>query len=305
MREDLRQCPEYQEFLRRFGGTRIQDLGDGQVGYVMRLRWLPFVKMMVIQGVTEPAILSEADRVARRHLALFIKVAPKVTLGSKEASRWEQKLKEHGYSRDKSSIAPTKTLIVDLCASEDDLLMQMKSKTRYNVRLSQRRGVTTEAINGGALARNDSKLDAFHSVYAQNCRRIGMRALPRKWFQKFFRIFDENLFVVLAYASSGEHGAVTCYMVTGDTVWYEMNGSTEAGRRDFATNRAVWEGMLEGKRRGCSWLDFDGIYDERYDDEAWQGFSRFKLGFGGKEVTYLGSYVKWLPFLKRARDQQR
>jgi len=58
--------------------------------------------------------------------------------------------------------------------------------------------------------------------------------------------------------------------------------------------------MLEGKRRGCRWFDFDGLYDERYQPtEAWQGFTRFKLGFGGQETTYMGSYVKRWPFLKR------
>jgi lipid II:glycine glycyltransferase (peptidoglycan interpeptide bridge formation enzyme) len=58
--------------------------------------------------------------------------------------------------------------------------------------------------------------------------------------------------------------------------------------------------MLEGKARGCRWLDFDGIYDERYPmTKEWEGFGQFKQGFGGRVVTYLGSYRKWWPFLKR------
>jgi lipid II:glycine glycyltransferase (peptidoglycan interpeptide bridge formation enzyme) len=299
MVNDMRQCREYQEMQERYGYTIVEDLGGGQVGYIFRFRWLPFVRMTVIQGVDDPIVLTRADEVSRRHRSVFAKIAPKVRLGSEQAALWEEALSAHGYKRDKSSIAPTKTLIVDLALSEEDLLMGMKSKTRYNVRLSQRRGVTTEVVGGTAAAASDERLDQFHMVYRQNCQRIGMRVAPRKAFRRLFSIFGENLFVVYAYMSGGQPGAVVCYMVTGDTVWYEMNGSTEEGRRDFATNRAVWEGMLEGKRRGCRWLDFDGIYDERYDSEDWKGFTRFKVGFGGEQVTYLGSYVKWLPFLRK------
>jgi lipid II:glycine glycyltransferase (peptidoglycan interpeptide bridge formation enzyme) len=118
--------------------------------------------------------------------------------------------------------------------------------------------------------------------------------------ENFFKTFGQNLFVVLTYAASGEPAAVASFVVSVDTVSYQMNGSTEKGRHDFATNLTVWEGMREGKRRGCRWFDFDGIYDERYEeDEDWKGFSRFKLSFGGQEVTYLGSYIKRLPFLKK------
>jgi len=218
MSTDLHQCPEYQELLRRFGRVVVEDLGGGQVGYIMRMRLLPFVRMTVIQRVEDPFVLSKADQISRRYRTLFVKVAPKVAVGSEEAALWEEKLKEYGYSRDKSSIVPTKTLIVDLTASEEDLLMQMKSKTRYNVRLSQRRGVTTEVVNGRTIAKNDNYLDEFHTVYQQNCQRIGMRVAPRKWFQRLFQTFDENLFVVYAYVISGEPAAVVCYMVTDDMV---------------------------------------------------------------------------------------
>ena len=65
----------------------------------------------------------------------------------------------------------------------------------------------------------------------------------------------------------------------------------------MATTLVVWEGMMEAKRRECEWLDFDGIYDERYPIKAFKGFSRFKAGFGGIEVEYLPAFERWLPRL--------
>ena len=108
--------------------------------------------------------------------------------------------------------------------------------------------------------------------------------------------------MVYACLAGGEIAAVGAYVVAGDTIYYQMNGSTEKGRQEFAPYTVVWEGMLEGKRRGCRWFDFDGIFDERFAkaQKKWKGFSRFKTGFGGVEVTYLGSFSKWFPFLKRS-----
>ncbi len=109
------------------------------------------------------------------------------------------------------------------------------------------------------------------------------------------------------YVNSGELGAVASRIVNGDTIVGQIIGSTAKGRHDCATNLVVWEGMLEGKRRGCRWFDFDGVRDERYrytKDENWDGITRFKVGFGGEEVTYLGTYIKRLPFLKKARQSR-
>lgn len=161
---------------------------------------------------------------------------------------------------------------------------------------------TQQVFNGDAISRNVNYLDEFSTMYHQNSQRIDIKSMPRKHIETFFTILCENLFVFYAYVNSGELGA--SFVVNGDTISYQMNGSSAKGRHDFATNLVVWEEMLEGKRRGCKWFDFGGVRDERYPkmDKDWKGFSRFKAGFGGEEVTYLGTYIKRLPFLKKARQ---
>jgi lipid II:glycine glycyltransferase (peptidoglycan interpeptide bridge formation enzyme) len=302
MNKDLFQSPAYQEIFRQVGWI-VEDLGGGQVGYVMRLKFLPLVSVMGIPRIEDPIALSLADQVVRRYRSLVVRVAPKVIVGSNEAALWEKELRAHGYAWDTSAMVPTKTAVLDLGLSEMDLLGQMKPKTRYNIGLSQRRGVTTKVVKGDTIAKNVNYLDEFYTVYHQNCQRIGIKSMPRKQIEMLFKTLGENLFVLYVYVNSGELGAVASFIVNGDTLLYQMNGSTAKGRQDFATNLVVWEGMLEGKRRGCRWFDFDAVRDERYPklDEDFKGFSRFKAGFGGEEVTYLGTYIKRLPFLKKAR----
>jgi hypothetical protein len=302
MGTDLYQSPGHQEILRQAGWI-VEDLGGGQVGYVMRLKILPFVSVMALVRVEDPMVLESADQIAREYRSLVVRVAPRAIMGSKEAALWEEELRAYGYSWDTSPLVPPKTFVLDLSLSEMELLTRMKYKTRYNIKLSQRKGTTTKVVTGSSIASDISYLDEFYALYRQNCQRIGIKSMPRKIIESLITAHRENAFVIYAYTNTGELGAVETFIVNGDTISTQYTGSTEEGRRDFATNLVVWEGIREGKRRGCKWFDFEGFRDERYPklDKAYKGFSRFKAGFGGQEVTYMGTYIKRLPFLKKAR----
>jgi len=55
----------------------------------------------------------------------------------------------------------------------------------------------------------------------------------------------------------------------------------------------VWELMQEAKKRGCKTWDWEGIYDERWPNKGWKGFTHFKKSFGGYEVEFPGSFTRW------------
>ncbi len=297
MYSDFRQSPEFRNLLAQ-GGYEFADLGNGCGGIISKIFPIPFLRLLVIQGVDMPEVLSAVEPLRRKHHLVSARIAPKAVVGSPGADAWEQGLEQYGYRWDKVAVAPTKTILVDLTAEEDEMLARMESKTRYNIRLSQRRGVTTQIATGEDLLKEQALLDQFAAVLQQNFQRLKMKAPSIKFLERICQAFGDNYYVVFAHLSNGEPGAVASYILYGDTISYQMNGSTEAGRHDFAANAAVWAGMLAGKRRGCSWLDFDGIADERYkEDEEWEGFTRFKSGFGGEVITFMGSFKKNFPLL--------
>jgi len=296
---DYRQSPEYQEILRQSFGALAKDLGAGQVGYLVPIKVLPFFSVMIIQRVHDVVALSRADQLARQHRSLVIEISPKVPVEDASAPLWEAELRRYGYRKTKVPAVPTKTILLDLGLSDDELLAAMKPKKRYNIRLAQKRGLSTRVIDGNELLADSQAWDEFYRIYAENCKRIKLPSLPREFLEASARSYGAQFYAVHAYQPSGAAGAVLALLVAGDTAYYTFNGSTEEGRHDQAPNLAAWEAILEARRRGCRWFDFDGIVDERYTaGKEWEGFSDFKAGFGGREVTFLGSFRKWVPFLR-------
>jgi lipid II:glycine glycyltransferase (peptidoglycan interpeptide bridge formation enzyme) len=295
---DYRQSPKFQSLLARDKFTVIQE--NGQVGYLRRLKFFPLAGMLVLPRVADPQAIRIADQAARKFVYLIVNVSPAAPLGTSQAAEWETCLDQRLYKPAPGGIAPSKTLLLDLTLPGLDLLAQMHSKTRYNIRLAERRGVATRVLDGPAILADPTSLDAYYTVYQQNCQRLEMECESKAELQTFVQTFSEDFFVVFADLPNGETGAVAAFIQADQALVYQMNGSTEAGRQDFAPNLVVWAGILEGKRRGCTQLDFDGIYDERYPkgQEKWRGFSRFKTGYGGQEVTFPGSFVKRYRFFR-------
>ncbi len=74
--------------------------------------------------------------------------------------------------------------------------------------------------------------------------------------------------------------------------YYWLAAATNLGKKLFAPTLLVWEVLKTAKKNGCEVFDFEGIYDERYPIKSWLGFTKFKEGFGGKEILYPPSLVK-------------
>jgi lipid II:glycine glycyltransferase (peptidoglycan interpeptide bridge formation enzyme) len=79
--------------------------------------------------------------------------------------------------------------------------------------------------------------------------------------------------------------------------YYWMAGYTKEGKKLFAPSLLVWEALKLSKKKGNTVFDFEGIYDERLPRHGrdWQGFTKFKRGFGGKEFLYPLPYYIYFP----------
>ena len=73
-----------------------------------------------------------------------------------------------------------------------------------------------------------------------------------------------------------------------------MTWTSEVGRQSGAHYKLVWEELLKAKEMGMKYFDFEGVFDPRWPQKKWIGFTEFKRRFGGKLVQFPGGFSRWM-----------
>lgn len=168
------------------------------------------------------------------------------------------------------------TFVLDLTKSEDELLAAMHPKTRYNIRLAQKHGVTVSENNGAfeeylKLTRETTQRQEF---YAHN------ETYHRKMWEIMHKAGIAHLFTA---TYQGEVLSAWIVFVFGDTIYYPYGSSSVLHREVMAPTLMLWEIAKWAKKQGLKKFDLWGA-DPKH------GFHRFKQGFNPKLVEFSGSY---------------
>ena len=160
----------------------------------------------------------------------------------------------------------------------------MKSKTRYNIRLAERKGV---CIRQGSTA----DLAAFYRLYDETSRRDGFLIRPFEYYQEVWRTFLGAGQARLLLADVDETlVAGLMLFVFGESAWYMYGASSQAHRNAMPNYLLQWEAIRQAKDLGCSRYDMWGAPDTFDQSQAMWGVYRFKTGFGGETWRGLGAY---------------
>jgi peptidoglycan pentaglycine glycine transferase (the first glycine) len=239
-------------------------------------------------------ILAELEALARRRRAICVKVDPDVyhpdhvpPFSPRPANAPEiaHLLVKRGWHYSDEQIQFCNTVLLDLGRSEEELLAAMKQKTRYNVRLAARRGVT---VRPGAIA----DLDLFYRIYAETAQRDDFLIRPREYYVDFWGSFLEaGLAHLLLAEVEGEAVAGLILFTLGPTAWYMYGASSGRHRKRMPNNLLQWEAVRRAKAAGCTLYDLWGAPVDQLDesDPMW-GVVRFKLGLGGHLAHGLGAW---------------
>lgn len=185
-------------------------------------------------------------------------------------------------------IQPPDTVIVSLKESEDEILRRMKSKTRYNIRLSVKKGV--EIHTGGR-----ELLSVWYDLYRETAARDKITIHSREYYNKIFNISESGRVstpeIVLFTASHGKEIIAGIIVVIYGTRATYLYGASSDTKRNLMPNYALqWEAMKYAKSRGCDEYDFFGIPPENDPSHPMYGLYRFKTGFGGEIVKHPGCW---------------
>jgi len=170
---------------------------------------------------------------------------------------------------------PSKTMLMDLSLSEEDLLKGMHQKARYNVRLAERKGVVCRL---GDV--ND--LDIFYELSKDTFERKG-KSLFSKEYVKTLIAQPFARFCIAEY--QGKPLVANLITTAGDTLTYKDGGSSSEHKNLMAPYALQWFQIKYAKEQGYRWYDFWGV-----DEKKYPGVSIFKKKFGGTEKEYPGTY---------------
>lgn len=239
------------------------------------------------------ALFAAVRQAARRKRAWALWVEPPL----EDTAETRQRLRALRLTPTPRTVQPPRTILVNLAGSEDEVLARMKSKTRYNIRLAERKGVTVRF--GGA-----ADVAAFHALMAETGARDGFGIHNAEYFRRALELFlpVEQVALLLAEVE-GELAAGLMVFALGRTAWYFYGASSNRHREKMPTYAVQWAAIRWARARGCASYDLWGIPDAdepeleaqfaTRDDGLW-GVYRFKRGFGGQVTRYAGLWEQSL-----------
>lgn len=252
-----------------------------------------------------PRLLEQIDLSARRHRAIMTLVELNAPLGLAGAFR------KAGVARGPEHVLPGRTVKVPL-ADDDAILRQMHQKTRYNIRLAQRRGVVIERHCAEPAA-----VDDFYRLMQDTAARNAFGIHSRAYYQDFLNLFGDDAVLLFAKVEAGAIAAVLIAARFGKEAIYMYGASSTQHRADGAAFLLQFGAMRWARESGCETYDLWGIPEQdpesvRSEDQSsiagtrgsdWRGLYRFKTGFGGEIVSYPPvlerRHVPLLPWLVR------
>lgn len=187
-----------------------------------------------------------------------------------------------------SDILPTTTIILDLSLPEDDILGKMKHKTRYNIRLAQRKGVQVRRSGIGEIA-------LWYNLYKETALRNGLYANDLEYFVSVLTARADDTsspadVELLIAEHEGEPLAAMFLILSGGRGTYLYGASSVRKRNYMPTYLLQWEAMKIAKEFGCTEYDMFGVSPGPDQAHPMYGLYQFKAGFGGELFHHLGCW---------------
>jgi hypothetical protein len=268
--EDLRQSEAYGRYMERIGWkvVRIQDSGFKIQLFIKKLGPVSFAK---IQRTKRGLPMEEIVKILKINRTVMCKIEPAVTAES-------EVLRVNGYKISREPLLGTKTLRVNLRPKQSEILNSFKKDARYTLRKL--------LISNYLISKNN--FGDFYTIWKQSAKRKSLWIPKKTEYESLVKAFGKNVFCLTVNDMAG-----ALILIHKKTAFYYYAGSTNKGNALNLPYLVVWKAIQEAKNRGCQIWDFEGIYDSRWPNQGWKGFSHFKRSFGGYEFLFPGSFEKW------------
>jgi peptidoglycan pentaglycine glycine transferase (the first glycine) len=245
--------------------------------------------------------IADLELFARQKRAILIKIDPDVVLGAglpgqdganedEAGLRFQSDLARRGWRFSESQVQFRNTVIADLRQPQAELLARMKPKTRYNIRLAEKKGVS---VRTGTL----DDLPMLYRMYAETSVRDGFVIRDEAYYQTVWRTFMRPCTAGVCPWAEPLVAEVDGEAVAGLFVFYfagrayYLHGMSSAAHREKMPNYLLqWEAIKRAQDRGCEGYDLWGAPDDFDESDPMWGVYRFKEGLGGRVIRTMGAW---------------
>jgi lipid II:glycine glycyltransferase (peptidoglycan interpeptide bridge formation enzyme) len=163
----------------------------------------------------------------------------------------------------------------------------MKSKTRYNLKLAQRKGV--QVIEDSS----EKGFEDYYRLTEETTARQKFYAHNRNYHHKMWQTLSgKNGFAHLLKAVyAGETLVTWIIFIVNGIAYYPYGASSDKHRQVMASNLMMWEAIKFARKNNCHLFDLWGATSKNpAPNDPWLGFHRFKEGFGAELVEFVGTF---------------
>lgn len=219
------------------------------------------------QGSSQDFLELLADYVKREHHSVTLSIEPDST----------DFAFPQGWIPARNSVLPSKTIILDLSKSENELLNSMVKKTRQYIRKSTAEAITIKQV------RSREDLEKCLEIYHDTSHRARFNVHSDQYYYDVFNLMGEHSPVFAAYYE-GYPIAFLWLAISADTVFELYGGMNQMGQ-DLRANYALkWHAVLRTKEWGLTRYDFGGLIGD--------GVSNFKRSWAEADTDLVGTFDK-------------
>ncbi len=332
---------EFTEFIRSHGGNFLQTLEWARVKedwqniyFVIKdggtvkgaasilIRRLPVIGKNFMYCPRGPVLdfkdkevldffVSRMKEISGKYKAIMLKIDPDVEVTEREvvSNLFSAGFTQKPPTLNFEGIQPRFISRLDITRSLDEVMADFHHKTRYNIRLAERKGVTVRIGDKSDLKR-------FHEIMEETGLRDRFVVRSLAYFERMYDILVPPGYMRLylaEYQGKVLSGAIS--LLFGDKCWYLYGASSNENRNVMPNYLMQWEMIKWAKEEGCPIYDFRGISGDLDPSNPLYGLYRFKKGFNGSYTELIGEfdlvfnslmYKLWdagVPLAKKARSK--
>lgn len=252
--------------------------------FQLTLHKIPFTNQFVgylPKGPAPDKEMAEAlTTIGKAHRCAFIKVEPNILASA-------QPKVDPSFKPSPKPLFTKYNFILDLTPPEEKLLSDMHPKTRYNIKIAQKKGVVVKEQS------DDKGFDIYLKLYFDTTKRQGYFGHNQNYHRKVWETFKKtgNVRLLIGYYNNKP---LSCWMLMdfNKILYYPYGGSSVEHKDVMANNLVAWEAIKLGKKLGCKAFDLWGAIHSPNPNPShpFYGFYRFKKGYGSKLVEYIGTF---------------